>query len=132
MDSREPLRVIFFDGECGFCEYWVNWIIDHDHKRVFQFSSRDSAYAKRKLPAMDVDSIFLLEGSRVSTQSTAVLRICKQLPIPWKLLYVLMIIPQTLRDRIYQWVASCRHTFFSQAPTCRRPSDEIRKRFLEE
>jgi predicted DCC family thiol-disulfide oxidoreductase YuxK len=38
--------VIVFDGECGFCDATVEFILDHDPDGVFRFASRQSPEGK--------------------------------------------------------------------------------------
>ena len=30
--------IVFFDGECGVCNFWVQWILERDTKDQFMFS----------------------------------------------------------------------------------------------
>jgi predicted DCC family thiol-disulfide oxidoreductase YuxK len=76
--------IIVFDGQSAFCDRSVKWIIRHGRSARFRFTPRQSAagqqiLARNGLPPEGVESMILVEGSRVSTHSTAVLRIASGL-----------------------------------------------------
>ena len=37
--------IVFYDGECGLCNYWVQWILERDVDRIFQFAPLQSSFA---------------------------------------------------------------------------------------
>ncbi len=62
--------VIIFDGECGFCDATVEFILEHDPDGVFRFASRQSPEGKgllvsHGLPEAGVESVVLVEDGRV-------------------------------------------------------------------
>ena len=63
-------------------------------------------------------------------KSEAVLRIVESLGGGWHLARPLRLVPQTLRDRVYDFVAKNRYRWFGKRETCRFPSDADRERFL--
>ena len=78
----------------------------------------------------NTDSIVLIEGERFYTQSTAALKIAKNLSGLWKLSYAFIVIPELLRNKIYQWIAKNRYKWFGKKQECMLPTIEQRKRFL--
>lgn len=126
--------IVFFDGECNFCNKSVQFIIKHDHKGHFRFASLQSVVAESLLVKYNQtplpDSIVLIEKKQLFTESTAVLHICKNLDGLWKGFYLFMIIPKPIRDICYRWFAKRRYRFFGKRNACMLPPPEIRKRFL--
>ncbi|MFC3884643.1 thiol-disulfide oxidoreductase DCC family protein [Bacillus songklensis] len=126
--------VVLFDGECGFCNRSVKFIIRRDRKGHFRFASLQSSIAESVLAghrsASPFDSIVLIEGERIYTESTAVLRICRKLDGLWKGLYVLIVIPGPIRNAFYRWFAKHRYHFLGKQEACMIPAPEMRKRFL--
>ncbi|HBH80579.1 MAG TPA: thiol-disulfide oxidoreductase DCC, partial [Nitrospira sp.] len=85
-------RLILFDGVCNWCNAWVNFVIDHDPGRQFKLGTLQSEQAQRilrdlDLSATDYQTFLLLEEGRVSTKSTAALRVLRQLSWWWPLYY---------------------------------------------
>ena len=38
--------ILFYDGECRFCNRWVQWVVDRDEKRIFLFAALESDFFK--------------------------------------------------------------------------------------
>jgi len=76
-----------------------------------------------------LDSIMFLEGERLTTKSTAVIRISKYLGGAWPLCMVALIIPRFIRDVLYNVVAKNRYRWFGQYDTCPLPNPEFEDRF---
>lgn len=129
------LKLILFDGVCNFCNFWVNFIINHDSKKYFKFASLQSNLAQNILKAeninpMEIDSIILKINEKTFTKSSAALQIVKNLDGFWKIFYVLILIPQPIRDFIYDSFARNRYKWFGKREFCRIPTNEERDRFL--
>ncbi len=136
MDSQPPL--VLFDGVCNLCNGAVNFVIDRDPDAVLRFASLQSGAGRAALQAHggaagdgDPDTIVLIEGGRLYERSTAALRIARHLRGPYKLLYVFMLVPRVLRDRVYAWIARHRYRWFGRTDVCRVPTPALRARFLD-
>ena len=128
-------RVIIFDGVCNWCNFWVNFAIDHDPLGTFKLGTLQSHYAGQILRELhlssdDFETFLLLERNRVFTKSTAALRVAKQLSGLWPLLYLFIIIPVPIRDAVYDFVARHRYRWMGKADTCRVPTANDRARFV--
>jgi predicted DCC family thiol-disulfide oxidoreductase YuxK len=73
-----------------------------------------------------------VEDGKVYTESTAALRIARQLRAPWPLAYAFIAVPRILRDTAYRYFARNRYRWFGQRDLCRVPTPDIRRRFLTE
>jgi predicted DCC family thiol-disulfide oxidoreductase YuxK len=123
---------ILFDGLCTLCTRSVQFVIRHDPAGAFRFAPLTSEAAKTLVPpefAMP-ESMVLIEGSRISTRSTAALRIARRLRWPWPVAYPLLIIPRPIRDAVYSLIARNRYRWFGRRDTCMVPTPELRERFL--
>ena len=127
--------IVLFDGECSFCNGWVRFILDRDPQGRFSFASLQSDVGRSLLSRIgvvaDLDSIVLLEGDRIFTQSTAVLRITGRLEGYWRLLYSLVAIPRPVRDAAYRFFAKHRYRWFGLRSACTLPTPRERERFLD-
>ena len=115
-----------FDGVCNWCNFWVNFAIDRDHRRKFKLGTLQSQHAGQilrelQLSSDDFETFLLLERTRVFTKSTAALRIAKHLSGLWPLLYLFIVAPRPLRDAVYDFVARHRYKWMGKTATCRVP-----------
>ena len=135
MNIYKNKSIILFDGVCNLCNSSVNFIIKHDKKKHFLFASLQSDAAKEillhhSLNKIIFDSIILIEDTIVYEKSTAVLRIAKKLNNGFQLLYVFILIPKILRDKIYDYIAKNRYKWYGKKNTCMLPSKDLKSRFL--
>ncbi len=126
--------VVLFDGVCNFCDASVRFVLDRDSKEYFQFASLQSSVGRRLLQQyqaqQDLSTIILIENGRMYLRSTAVLRIARRLDGAWPLLYGLMVVPASVRDTVYRWIAQHRYQWFGQKTVCELPQPGIQQRFL--
>ncbi|QUG43297.1 thiol-disulfide oxidoreductase DCC family protein [Psychrobacillus sp. INOP01] len=126
--------IILFDGECNFCDASVQFIIKRDPKGYFQFAAQQSDIGltlKRQYAVHDtLDSILVIDQHKVYNSSDAALHISKHLNGLWSFLYMLRVIPKSIRDVVYKFIAKNRYAWFGKKDSCMIPSPEIRNRFL--
>ena len=130
-----PPRLVLFDGECGFCDASVQWLLDHDvHGRLcFSPLQGKTASALRASGAWPegLDSIVYVEdGERLSWRSTAAVRIARVLPWPWRILSALWLVPWPIRELGYRLVAAVRYRIWGRRDACRLPESTEAGRFL--
>lgn len=126
--------VVFFDGVCGMCNQFVDFLLRHDHKQLFLFAPLQGEIAKAHLDPSDTEdlkSIVLIQNGKVFRRSAAVVRVLCAMSGLWKVAgYVLWLIPAPLRDLGYKMVAKIRYRIFGKKESCRLPTAEERARFL--
>jgi predicted DCC family thiol-disulfide oxidoreductase YuxK len=131
-DSREP--IVFYDGTCGLCHGFVQFMIRHDRSGVIRFAPLQGDTAARQVPAYvgsDLASVvFRDEDGVVFSHSTAALHAIARLGGPWRLASLLLLIPRWLRDAVYRYVARHRYGWFGTADSCALPAPAVRQRFL--
>jgi predicted DCC family thiol-disulfide oxidoreductase YuxK len=127
------MGVIFFDGVCGLCNGFVDFILKIDKKGQFKFSPLQSEYAQKNLPkeyTEDLKSVVYLKNGKLLSQTEAVIEILKDNGGVWKLAAVGKILPEFIRDGAYNMVAQNRYKMFGKKETCRLPNPEERARFV--
>jgi predicted DCC family thiol-disulfide oxidoreductase YuxK len=128
------MNIIFYDGECGFCNQSVRWILAKDVKKRFHFASLQSPLATQYLGdqayIQSLQSLVLMEQNRCYYHSDAVLRIAANLGFPYHLSSVFFLIPKKIRDLVYRWIARNRMKWMRNNQTCELLSPEERARFL--
>ncbi|MBM3427589.1 MAG: thiol-disulfide oxidoreductase DCC family protein [Bacteroidetes bacterium] len=127
--------VVLYDGVCHLCNGAVQFIIRHDKKNKFVFTSLQSEVAQKRLREIhfknSLNTIVLLKGTTHFEKSDAVLEIVKNLSGAWPLLYALKIVPRFLRDALYSIIARNRYRWFGKSEVCIVPSQEISHLFLD-
>jgi predicted DCC family thiol-disulfide oxidoreductase YuxK len=128
-------KIILFDGVCKLCSAWAAFLIKYDKNRVFTLATVQSEEGQAILkhygyPTDHFDTMILLDQGQLYDQSTAFLKVMKQLPFPWPILYAFHFIPNRLRNWMYDRVALNRYRLFGQHESCVLPDPEHQSRFL--
>jgi predicted DCC family thiol-disulfide oxidoreductase YuxK len=131
--NKHQPPIILFDGVCKFCNASVSFIIRHRWKEDFHFIPLQSAEGKKflelfHLPANYTDSVVLVEDGKLFLKSTAALRIARKLNPAYSWWSVFIFIPRFIRDRVYDWIAAHRNSWFKSQETCEIPDYEYKKR----
>ncbi len=130
----EKQPIIFFDGYCGLCNGFVDFVMARDHKKVFRFATLQGATAARLLTKSEVenlDSVVVFIHESKYRKSQAVLEVFKKLGGGWKLLSYFGFLPTALLDFFYDIVANNRYAWFGKREMCRLPTREERALFLD-
>lgn len=127
--------IIFFDGVCNLCAGSVKFVIRRDKKNVFKFAALQSTAAHQYLgpfglPLNELSTIILLEDGVVYQRSTAALRIARRLGGGWSLLYSFMILPEFIRDFVYNQIAKRRYMLWGRQESCMVPTAGLKSKFL--
>ena len=128
-------RLLLFDGVCNLCNGAVQFVIERDAGRKFMFASLQSATGQERLrhfglSTQHFDSFVLIEGERFYTESTAALRVARQMDGGWPLLYAFITVPAPVRNAVYRFVARNRYRWFGRQDSCAMPTPELKARFL--
>lgn len=134
MDQKGLDKVVFFDGVCGLCNRFVDYLIQADKQHQLRYAPLQGPTfdaLKTQFASPIPDSVVFYTDNKFSTKSTAALKILIQLGGWYRLLNVFFLIPRFARDGIYDFVAKNRYNWFGKKETCRLPSKEERALFLE-
>ena len=141
METHETIEkiqkpLILFDGVCNWCIFWVQFVINRDTEKRFQFTPLQSVTGKRVLesigfPSDHIHTMVFVEKGRYYLKSSAALHIVKRLNGAWPILFVFLIIPGFLRDRVYEFIGRNRYRWFGKKNSCLVPSPDVRERFLQ-
>ena len=136
LDFPKGKKIILFDGVCNLCEASVQFIIKYDKKDVFRFVALQSDLGIEiiKHIGMDIkniDSVILYEpGIAYNYKSAAALEIAKNLGGFFHLGTVFKLIPNGLRNLLYDYVARNRYQWYGKKESCLVPTSEIQSKFL--
>jgi predicted DCC family thiol-disulfide oxidoreductase YuxK len=123
-------KIIYFDGICLLCNGLINFLLKHDKKAEFFFSSLQSDYAKKNIPALNLDTIYFQEDKVFYQKSDAILKIICNLGGAWRVFNLFWALPKFLRDGVYNLVAYSRYKIWGKQQECRLPSESERARFI--
>ena len=125
--------VLFFDGVCGLCNGFVDFVMRFDSQSKIKFSPLQSHYAKSKLPSELTDhlsTLVVLKDSQIWTQSEAVFTIAEQLGGGFKLLLIFKLLPKAFNNKIYDLISKSRYQIFGKKDSCRLPTVAEKARFI--
>jgi predicted DCC family thiol-disulfide oxidoreductase YuxK len=73
-----------------------------------------------------LETVIYLENGMPYYKSNAALKIAKGLSMPWPILSkVGMLVPEMIRDSIYEWIAKNRYQWFGKRDVCRVPTKDL-------
>jgi len=128
-------NVVLYDGECGFCSFWVQWLLKWDKNNSLKFAALQSQYAQsflkeNNLNNVDFDTIYYIKDNKgFYQQSTAIIEIVSSLRPIFKLFVILKLIPRSIRDFIYNMISKNRKKLMNV--NCLLPTKEQRKQFID-
>ncbi len=132
---RERMKpVLFYDGDCGLCAKLVQWTLKRDRLGLVLFSPlQGETYRERvssTIPA-DLNSMVLIDDEGIHTRSSAAFKMLKYIGGFWGAMgRVGSILPTSLCNWGYLFVAKRRIGWFGVADHCEIPSPDHRARFL--
>ena len=133
MDIRNA-KIVFYDGECGFCNRSVAFVLKNDKTKSILFASIQSAFAQelfiqKNWSKPNFSTFYFLENGQLFEKSTAGMKVSQYFSFPQSWLRGLIIIPRFLRDVVYDFVAIRRHRL--SKGYCFAPNEDEKKRFLD-
>jgi len=136
-DISQSNPIILFDGVCNLCNGFVKFVIRNDPKRKFRFVplqefTGSEQYPEFKTMAKAMNTVILLDKGKISSKSSAALKISRQLAFPVNLGYVFILFPVFIRNAVYDYIAHKRYRWFGRQDTCMIPSPELLDRFIKQ
>jgi len=129
-------KIILFDGVCNLCNSSVQYVIQHDKKDEFRFVALQSELGQKIIKHIgiantNIDSIVLyLPGIAYHYKSSAVIEIAKSLQGFFNYGMLFRIIPNALRDAVYDYIARNRYKWYGKKESCMIPTPELKAKFL--
>ncbi len=126
--------ILFFDGVCGLCDHFVTFLVTRDSRHILRFAPLQGETAHQSLHGSLTESlttVVLKVDGQLYTKSDAAVRALVLLGGAWVVAKVLLWIPRSMRDWIYEVVASRRYLIFGRKDVCRVPTPAERPYFLK-
>ena len=77
------------------------------------------------------ESVLVWDGRDLKRQSEAAIALAEALPGVWSAGRHLDILPDELRDKVYNFIAERRYSWFGKYGKCWMPKPEDRRKFLD-
>ncbi len=127
--------IIFYDGDCGFCNKTVQFILNHEKNSEIHFCALQSEFAKAfflqlGIPEIDLSTFYFWDTKQMNNRSTAALKVLNYLRFPYQLGKIGWIVPRFIRDGIYSFIANRRTRLAGNF--CALPTKEQALRFLSQ
>ncbi len=125
---------VFYDGDCGFCNFWVQWILKNDLKDQFMFAALQSDFGQeflkeRGLETKQLSTLYLWKPqSFYLKKSEAALKIASILGGKYAFIGYLSFVPKSISDFVYDKVAENRKKLATN--TCFLPNEKERAKFI--
>lgn len=130
-------KIILFDGVCNLCSSAVQLIIENDKKDIFRFVSLQSDLGQEittylGISSANLDSIILYQpGYAYYYKSQAVFEIAKELGGIYSINTIFSILPSSITDYMYDYIAKNRYKWYGKKEFCMIPTNDIKAKFLE-
>ena len=137
--ERYPL-LLFFDGECAFCNRWVNRVKEADHAHRMRFGAKQGRTFQQLLlthPELaHVESVVLVKrradgGEDLLVRAPAIREVIAGLPEFRFFELMLTIFPTPIADIGYRIFSKLRAPLFGKWHHCRVPLEEDKHLFVE-
>ena len=137
--ERYPL-LLFFDGECAFCNRWVNRVKEADRAHRIRFGTKQGKtfqQVKQAHPEVaNVESVVLVlrqtdGGEKFLVRSPAIRELLKGLPEFRFFELMLQIFPTPISDFGYHIFAKMRTRLFGRWAHCRVPLEDEKQLFVD-
>jgi predicted DCC family thiol-disulfide oxidoreductase YuxK len=128
--------IIIFDGKCVLCSWFARFVLRTDRAGRFRLLAAQSQlgtalYHHFGLDPIGYETYVLLEDGKAFLRSEASLRIFAGLGAPWPALAAVgRIVPLSLRDGVYNFVARHRLQWFGSREACYLSEPSHADRFL--
>ena len=108
-------KIVFYDGDCGFCLSACNFLNLRNKKKKLSFHSIKSKFSrdfflKNNLNRIDCSTLYFYDDNQFYLRSRAIFQIFKYLDGMYPILYFIsFIVPKVITDYFYKVVARNRY-----------------------
>ena len=104
--KEEIDKVVYFDGICGLCDWFVNLLVKIDTNNNLKFSSLQGKsgqilLSNLKMDLSEFNTVLFKVNDQVYTKSTAVFKIIESIGGFYKIFLIFNILPTKFNDWVY-------------------------------
>ena len=127
--------LIVFDDVCVLCASFVQWVIRHDRRAQFRFTSAQgplgqALFRDLGLDPVRLETILLVESGVAHGRLAGIIEIATRLGGVWRAAVVLKVLPAPLGDWVYDRIARNRYALFGKRDVCWTPSPDVADRVI--
>jgi len=131
MESKR--MYVLYDGDCGFCNRSVAFILKHERNSDIHFAAIQSTFTQdffeeNGWEAPNLSTFYFIHGRKKFERSAAAFEVLKNLKAPYRWLRVFRFLPRSFADWMYDQVAKRRQRI--SKGFCVMPSPEQQERFV--
>lgn len=129
--------VLFFDGECGFCQGSARLTARFDKRQRISLAplqgklSAEMGFSKYADQGAGTMVLLRETDGKFFLRSDAAIELARALGGLWRILTLACLIPKPLRDAVYRGIARNRSRLAGLSGSCALPDPELRKRLRE-
>jgi predicted DCC family thiol-disulfide oxidoreductase YuxK len=128
--------IIIFDGHCVLCSRLARFVLRHDRHGVLRLTAAQTPLGQSLFRHLGLDPVHfetnvLLENGTAHFKSDGSIRMMAHLGFPWSLALLARLVPRTLLDRLYDFIAKNRLRWFGSQTECLVAEPSHRDRFLQ-
>ena len=139
---QPPHPIILYDGVCGLCNRFVQFVLKHDHQDRFRFAALQSSFARTvlrrhglnpdRLDTVHVVFDYGQTSEHLLSRNAAATAVLAELGGLWRFWARLLDwLPKSFRDWRYNLVAGNRYRFFGKRDFCWLPDPKDLHKFLD-
>lgn len=131
--SASKEKFVLYDGDCGFCNRTVAYVLRNDITNEIKFAAIQSEFAKKYFEkqnwtAPDLSTFYYIIGNEKYEKSTAALKVVRSFNWLRQIFLIGWLVPRFLRDKLYDLIA--RHRRKIAGSYCFLPNGEEKSRFI--
>lgn len=133
-EAPDAAPVWLYDSFCALCSWSVRYTLAREVTPSIRFVAIQSAEGRALAGANGVDcedpnTLLFIENWRVLKKSEALFALARQLQGPARLAILARLLPQPIRDLLYDLIARNRYHWFGRLDKCAVPDSAIHARF---
>jgi predicted DCC family thiol-disulfide oxidoreductase YuxK len=128
------IPIVLYDGECGFCNRSVAFVVKRDKTKTIHFAAIQSEFTKdlferKGWKQPDLSTFYLVENDMLAQKSNAALKVFLYFKMPYSMFSIFRIVPRFIRDYVYDFIAKRRQKI--SKGFCVVPTEEEYTRFIQ-
>ena len=113
--------ILVIDGYCIMCNSLAIWISKRDKENILKITNFDSNYVKENYQNIKSGKNVILINEieqNIFGKSNAIIQCLKIIGYRKKMLYLMNLIPNFIRDFVYDLIAKFRYKIFGKKESC--------------
>ncbi|HEY1271644.1 MAG TPA: DCC1-like thiol-disulfide oxidoreductase family protein [Terriglobales bacterium] len=142
MADESPKPIILYDGVCGLCTRFNQFVLARDRRDRFRFAALQSQTAARilrrhQVDPQSLDTVYVVldydhPHERLLARADAAQYVLRELGGVWSVMgFIFGLLPDSLRNALYRMVARNRYRLFGRLEACMIPDERSRAKFLD-